>query len=199
MSVGFALLFAALVVAVYGLWLATFGNTATTASSVPGTMKVKKCRQEDIIAFNTPASTQINVGDLVVWNSAGNSGAGCIELMSDVVWDTDAATTQANALAVFLGVALGQKDAVDGTTYPIPVQCSGFAAFGCDALGAAKTVGAYVAPAAQGVHNLSDFLMAVVATQSISFGYLAQPALLGAVELFFWFQSPLIFGALPAP
>lgn len=178
---------------------ATFGNTATTASSVPGFMKVKKARQEDIIAFNTPAFTQINVGDLVVWNSGGNSGAGCLALMSNVAWDADAATTRADALAVFLGIALGQKDAVDGTTTPIPVCTTGYAALACAALGIAATVGAYVTPAAQGTHNLSDFLMAITATQSIAFGYLCQPALLGATELNFWFQSPLIFGALPAP
>ncbi len=178
---------------------ATFGNTAATPSTPPGTSRVKRAIPESVCAFNTPPSTQINVGDLVVWNSGGNSGAGCLALASNVVWNTTLLQTQEDALAVFLGVALGQKDAVDGTTYPIPVQCSGFAAFGCSALQSAATVGSYVAPAGQGITNLSDFLMAITATQAAAFGYLAQPALLGATELFFWFQSPLIFGALPAP
>lgn len=178
---------------------ATFGNTATTPSTVPGTMRVKKYAGEDVIAFPTPPNVQINVGDLVCWNAGGNSNTGCLALMSNVVWDTNLVTTQQDALAVFLGITLGQKNAVDGQTTPIPVVLAGYAGIGCAALLSAATVGAYVAPAGQGVHNLSDFLMAITVTQAAAFGYLFAPAPIGTTELLFYFQSALLFGGLTAP
>jgi hypothetical protein len=177
----------------------SFGNTATTPSPIAlNTMRLKKHADRDVIALPTPASTQINPGDTLVWNSAGNSGAGCIQPVSTVAWDTNLQTTQTDALTVFVGIAVGQKDANDPTTTSIPVCIAGIATFPCAALGSAQQFGALVGPAAQGTHNLDDAKMVVVTSQAAAFGTLIQPAAAGAQQLQFFFHSTLIFGQLQA-
>lgn len=176
----------------------SFGNTATTPSSVSALQNLEKIEALAVVFLSTPASTQILPGDTIVWNSAGNSGAGCIQPVSTVAWDTNLQTTQTDALTVFVGFAMGQKDSIDASTASIPVAIRGFARFPCTALGSASTLGAGVAPAGQGTHNLSDFNMAIATSQASTFGYLVAPAAIGATVLEFYFQSALCMGQLQA-
>jgi hypothetical protein len=172
-----------------------WGNTATTPSSLNAVSIVKKCNSEDVIEYLTPPSVMINAGDWVLWDST----SGTLALASNVAWDSNLLTTQEDAAAVMLGIALGSKDAADArTNIKIPVVTRGFAAMPCAALGSAQQPGAGIAPAGQGTNNLSDFQIAIVATELAFFGNLVEPQAVGALLLGFFFQSPLLYGALQA-
>lgn len=171
---------------------ATFGNTATTPSSVNSFSVVKRNDPLATISYPTPASTQINAGDALVWNSTAH----CVALMSNIVWDTNLLTTQEDAAPIFLGFALGQKDVGDGTTTKIPVMTRGFAVLSAAAVNTIYDPGTFIAMAGQGTHNLSDFTAIVVGNILAAIGYMAGLELANSVIYGFFFQSSLVFGGL---
>jgi len=166
-----------------------FGNTASHPSS-PNFTRLKKMLTYE--TYPTPASTQINPGDLVLLNTA------TLAIMSAATWDTNIGTTQADVAPVFMGIALDQKLVGDPTTREIAVAIEGIAEFPCTALGAAHHVGEYVAADADGVHNLYDQIVALTATLANAIGKLEREAASGATFLQFYFASTLIFGKVQA-
>jgi hypothetical protein len=171
----------------------SFGNSAATPS-VPNFQRFLG-NDIEVLSYPTQASTAINVGDLLVFNTS----TGVAAPVSTVAWDTNAATTATDASTVWLGVSLGQKLASDPTTTNIPVAVFAVVVFPCSALGSAAYPGTYVTFAAQGTTNLSDFTVTTTgATSSNCIGKLAQVAGSGATSLQFYTQSTLIYGALAA-
>lgn len=171
-----------------------FGNTATTPSTPPSVSRVKKCAPEDVQMFPTPASVQINPGDMLLWNASTHQ----VALMSNATWDTNILTSQENVAPVFLGIAAGQKNAADPTNTPIPVITRGYAAYPAAAVNTIYDPGALVAAAAQGTHNLDDQKVIICANILGAIGYMCQLELANAVEYAFYFQSSLIYGGLQA-
>jgi hypothetical protein len=170
-----------------------FGNTANTPS-YPNFARVEDGGIETA-SYPTAPNIQINAGDLLVLDTTG--AAPVARPMSSVAWDTSLAQTQTDAAAVFLGVSLDQKNAADPTTRPIDVMVRGFASYPCTALAAALHSGAWIAPDGDGTHNLFDQQVVSVAAAGQAIGKLSREAGTGAVKLKFFFQSTLVYGALP--
>lgn len=165
----------------------SFGNTATT----PSTPNYRFRRGTiETTYLKSPASTMINVGDLIFLNT--DTAA----IASAVTWDTNLATTQGDAAPVFVGVALDNKLASDPTTRNILIATKGVFEYPCAALGAAHQVGERVACAGDGTHNLRDQLLALASTNFI--GSLAEVAPNGATSMVVYLQSCVEFGAIPA-
>lgn len=169
----------------------SFGNTATTPST-PNVQRIVSA--EVILPFATPASTQINPGDWLLFNTT----TGQVALSSNLAWDTNLATTQGDAAPLLLGVSMGQKNAADASNTPIPVCVKGSANYPCAALGAAHNPGEYVSWAGQGTNNLADQQVAITATLANAMGKLNTVAPSGGLFLTYYFQSTLIYGALNA-
>lgn len=170
-----------------------FGNTAATPS-VPNFQRINSAGQGDVQAFPTPPSTQINPGDLLLLNAT----TGQVALASNVAWDTNLSTTQGEAAAVLLGISMGQKNAADISTTPIPVLTRGYGEYPCAALGSQQNPGTYVSFAGQGTTNLADQQVATTATLANAIGKLSNIAMNGGTSLQFYFQSTLIHGAINA-
>lgn len=171
----------------------SWGNTATTASTIQSVEHVKRVYASDVDQFVTPASVAINVGDLLLWDTTAH----CVRLMSNAAWDTNAATTQADVAPVFLGIAAGAKDAADARSgIDIPVYTRGKAVYPAVAVNTIYDPGQFVCAAAQGTNNLSDFTVIRTATQANAIGYMRALAAANAVVYAFYFQSPLLYGAL---
>lgn len=169
-----------------------FGNTATTPSS-PYQQRVT--RADVVRSYPTKASLQINPGDHMYWDS----GDAAAVPASYVNWDTDIATTRSNSSPVYLGVALGQKNAADPTTRSIEIVVKGEATYPCTATSGALDPGTYVGLAADGTHNMKDQTVnnAAVA-QAGAIGKTSQYAASGATQLIFEFQSTLLYGKIQA-
>jgi hypothetical protein len=165
----------------------SFGNTATTPSTPNGNFVRGNIATASL---PTPASTMINVGDLLFLNS------GVLALASNVAWDTNLATTQGDAAPVFVGVSAENKLASDPSTRNILVYTQGIFNYPCAALGAAHYLGERIACAADGTHNMRDQLVAIATSNFI--GSLAENAASGATNVVCYIQSNLVMGAIPA-
>lgn len=140
-----------------------------------------------VVSVPTPASTMINIGDLIYLNS------GVAAVASSLSWNSNLATTQADFRQKFLGVAVENKMASDASTREILVQVDGEYEYPCAALGGALHIGQLVGPDKDTGNNLLDQQLVNVSAFAQSIGTLAKEAAQGDTSLTVYLQSWLLF------
>lgn len=131
-------------------------------------------KQIDVLLSSSVPANTISVGDFVFATVSGSKAFAT--QMTDFVWDTNLATTQAAAVLLLLGVASGRsRDAVSLVDHPedtqVLVNMDG--EFDFDCASATYNIGQYIGAKKAAGNALLQTLEAV-ATKSLAFAVVTQ-------------------------